>query len=539
MAEYVTIGEALPAQVDGLDVLGAVCNNMVVSLAMPYFADPEVRPLTRADDYGFEIYRSSLVFLLAKCAEELAHGSEFRVRQSISQALYCTWTPPARGSSSAKATGDIARLSAALKDLVRADVPITAQPAPYKNAVEVLGKLGRVDELNLLRHRNPPAVLLSCCGDFRALNQTPLAPRTGMLDLWELIPADGGFILNVPPPETPCKLRRVPATAPFFKIFRHQAEHRRMTGVETLGDLNQAILEKRFDVFVRTVEAMQTKDLAQIADKIAARGEVRLVLLAGPSSAGKTTTAHRLCTQLRVVGLRPLLLSTDDYFVGDARNPRDAEGNLDYETVKAVDDVRLAADLEELFAGKPVHLRKFDFLKHDGYDAKETTRLPSDGVVVLEGIHALNPSLTAALPDNVKFRVYLNALTQLVVDSCNRISTTDTRLLRRLVRDFHFRGMSPLNTFRLWPNVVAGERKWIYPYQAKADAVFNSALDYELAVLKPFASELLNQVKPWDAAFAEARRLSGILHNVSPAPADCVPGDSILRETIGGSQLTY
>ena len=160
-------------------------------------------------------------------------------------------------------------------------------------------------------------------------------------------------------------------------------------------------------------------------------------------------------------------------------------------------------------------------------------------MVVLEGIHALNPSLTAALPDNVKFRVYLNALTQLVVDSCNRISTTDTRLLRRLVRDFHFRGMSPLDTFRLWPNVVAGERKWIYPYQAKADAVFNSALDYELAVLKPFASELLNQVKPWDAAFAEARRLSGILHNVSPAPADCVPGDSILRETIGGSQLTY
>ena len=470
MAEYVTIGEALPTQVDGLDVLGAVCNNMVVSLAMPYFADPEVRPLTRADDYGFEIYRSSLVFLLAKCAEELAHGSEFRVRQSISQALYCTWAPPARGP--AKATGDIARLSAALADLVRADVPITAQPVPYKNAVEALGKLGRVDELNLLRHRNPPAVLLSCCGDFRALNQTPLAPRTGALDLWELLPADGGFILNVPPPETPHKLRRVPATAPFFKIFRHQAEHRRMTGVETLGDLNQAILEKRFDVFVRTVEAMQTKD-------------------------------------------------------------------LDYETVKAVDDVRLAADLEELFAGKPVHLRKFDFLKHDGYDAKETTRLPSDGVVVLEGIHALNPSLTAALPDNVKFRVYLNALTQLVVDSCNRISTTDTRLLRRLVRDFHFRGMSPIDTFRLWPNVVAGERKWIYPYQAKADAVFNSALDYELAVLKPYANELLNQVKPWDAAFAEARRLSGILHNVSPAPADCVPGDSILRETIGGSQLTY
>ena len=490
------------------------------------------------------------MFLLAKCAEELAHGSEFRVRQSISQALYCTWTPPARGPSSAKATGDIARLSAALKDLVRADVPITAQPAPYKNAVEVLGKLGRVDELNLLRHRNPPAVLLSCCGDFRALNQTPLAPRTGVLDLWELIPADGGFILNVPPPETPRKLRRVPATAPFFKIFRHQAEHRRMTGVETLGDLNQAILEKRFDVFVRTVEAMQTKDLAQIADKIAARGEVRGARR-GASRAARGSVLgrqdHHGAPSLHAAARggaasapplhRRLLRGRRAQPARRGGQPRlrDRQGR----GRQAVDDVRLAADLEELFAGKPVHLRKFDFLKHDGYDAKETTRLPFDGVVVLEGIHALNPSLTAALPDNVKFRVYLNALTQLVVDSCNRISTTDTRLLRRLVRDFHFRGMSPLNTFRLWPNVVAGERKWIYPYQAKADAVFNSALDYELAVLKPFANELLNQVKPWDAAFAEARRLSGILHNVSPAPADCVPGDSILRETIGGSQLTY
>ena len=307
----------------------------------------------------------------------------------------------------------------------------------------------------------------------------------------------------------------------------------------TIEELNDTVDSGEIDEFIQVCEARQRKALSKIADRITERGGVRLVLLAGGSSAGKTTTAKRLCTQLRVNDTPAMHLSTDDYFVGDARNPRDAEGNLDYETVKAVDDVRLAADLGELFAGKAVHLRKFDFLKHDGYDAKETTRLPSDGVVVLEGIHALNPSLTAALPDNVKFRVYLNALTQLVVDSCNRISTTDTRLLRRLVRDFHFRGMSPLNTFRLWPNVVAGERKWIYPYQAKADAVFNSALDYELAVLKPFASELLNQVKPWDAAFAEARRLSGILHNVSPAPADCVPGDSILRETIGGSQLTY
>ena len=310
--------------------------------------------------------------------------------------------------------------------------------------------------------------------------------------------------------------------------------------IESIAELNEIVRSGRFPQLVLRDEARHVERIVRMAERISAHiPAVRLVLVAGPSSAGKTTTALRLCTRLRENGLEARCVCTDDYFVGDARNPRDANGKLDYETVKAVDDVRLAADLNGLFSGKAVRLRKFDFLKHDGYDAKETTRLPPDGVVVLEGIHALNPVLTAALPDNVKFRVYLNALTQLVVDSCNRISTTDTRLLRRLVRDFHFRGMSPLDTFRLWPNVVAGERKWIYPFQAKADAVFNSALDYELAVLKPFAGELLNQVKPWDAAFAEARRLSGILHNVSPAPADCVPGDSILRETIGGSQLTY
>lgn len=529
-----TIGDVLPKEVGGYAVLGAICNNMAAPLETPLFGTPELKPVTRADDYGFEIFRASLVFALARCANELAPKSAFRVRQSIGPALYCTWEGGPKGGV------DVARLASALDDLVRRDEPITSEISSYKDAIALLGSQGRVDELNLLKHRNPPAVLLSCCGAFRALNQTPLAPRTGVLTPYQIVPAEGGFILNVAPPAHPEKIEPLPATEPFFDIFRRHAARGRVTGVETVGELNQTILDHRFDVLVRTIEAMQTKDLACIADRIAARNpRVRVVLLAGPSSAGKTTTAHRLCTQLRAVGLRPMPLSTDDYFVGDARNPRDENGKLDYETIDAVDGERLAADLNALFAGNAVRLRRFDFITHEGYDAKEETRLASDGIVVLEGIHALNPKLTALVPDDVKFRVYLNALTQLVLDSCNRISTTDTRLLRRLVRDFNFRGRSPSETFRLWPNVVAGERKWIYPFQANADAVFNSALDYELAVLKPYASQLLNQVKPWDEEFVEARRLSGILHNVSTAPADAVPGDSILRETIGGSQLSY
>ncbi|MGN0852563.1 MAG: nucleoside kinase [Kiritimatiellia bacterium] len=537
MKKVKTVADVLPAvDSDGRPVLGAMMNNMVVPLDTPLVGEPELAPLTRARPYGVDIHRSTLVFLLAKCASDAFPGTTFRVRHSIGPALWCTLA----GKDAPLPADAVAKLRPALAALVKANRPIAAVPAPYREAYEFFERTGRLDELHLMKHRNPPMVLMTQCGAFRALNQTTLASRTGMVDLFDLIPVDDGIILNLPSLEKPDELVPLPYTEPYFKVFRRQRERTRVTGVETVGDLNQAVLEKRFDDLVRTVEAMQTKDLSRIADEIAMRNPpVRLVLLAGPSSAGKTTTAHRLCTQLRVDGMKPRLLSTDDYFVGDARNPRDANGRLDYEHVKAVDAERLAADLNALFAGKPVHLRRFDFLKHDGYDAKDATTLPPTGVIVLEGIHALNPELTRGIDDTVKFRVYLNALTQLVVDSCNRLSATDTRLLRRLVRDFNYRGMSPLETFRLWPGVVAGERKWIYPYQPQADAVFNSSLDYELAVLKPYATRLLNQVKPWDPEFVEARRLSGILHNVSVASEAAVPGNSILRETIGGSQLDY
>ena len=536
-----TLADALP-QTDaaGRPVLAALANNMVSPLAAPVVGEPDLVPLTRANPHGALVHRHTLVFLLAKCAAKFFPACRFRVRNSIGPALWCTVEPPA-GSPAPAPRELVDRLRPALDALVQADVPIAFEPVAYANAVALFERLGRMDELNLLRHRNPPTVVLSRCGDYRALNQGVMAPRTGAVaGFYDLVPVDGGVVLNVPSADNPDVVEPLPYVEPYFKVFRRHGRRTAVTGVETIGDLNQAILDKRFDVLVRTVEALQTKELAGIADQIAARKpSVRLVLLAGPSSAGKTTTAHRMCTQLRVNGIRPMLLSTDDYFVGDARNPRDENGKLDYEHVDAVDAERLAQDLNALFAGEAVHLRRFAFKQHEGYDEEKETRMPANGVVVLEGIHALNPRLTRGIADDVKFKVFLNAMTQLVLDSCNRISATDTRLLRRLVRDFHFRGMSPLKTFEMWPMVVAGERKWIYPFQVEADAVFNSSLDYELAVLKPYAVELLNQVKPWDKAYVEARRLSGILHNVSLAKSDAVPGDSILRETIGGSQLDY
>lgn len=308
--------------------------------------------------------------------------------------------------------------------------------------------------------------------------------------------------------------------------------------IETVAELNEIIRKGDFPLLVNQEESRHVATIVRIAERISAQMPVvRLVLVAGPSSAGKTTTAIRLCTRLQENGLSALRLSTDDYFVGDARNPRDANGNLDYETVEAVDRVRLVDDLMRLFAGEAVHLRKFDFEKKDGYDAAQETTLPPRGIVVIEGIHALNPLLTAGIPDELKFRVYLNVFTFPTVEGDWAFFADDIRLIRRIVRDANYRNESAAMTLARWPSVADGEQKWINPYRGLADAVFNSGLDYELAVLKPFATDLLCGVD--GPCAAEAERLQHALATVKEAPNEGIPGNSILRETIGGSHLDY
>ncbi len=307
----------------------------------------------------------------------------------------------------------------------------------------------------------------------------------------------------------------------------------------TLEELNAIVESEDIGEFIRVCEARQVKALSKIADAIMTRGDVRLVLLAGGSSAGKTTTAKRLCTQLRVDDAQTLHLSTDDYFVGDARNPRDENGELDYETVEAVDSDRLARDLNALRRGEPVHLRRFDFQKHDGYDAAEETILPENGIIVLEGIHALNPLLTEHVEDSCKFRLFIEPTTQPEVFATTRLKSTTARLIRRTVRDNQFRKMDPVETFRIWPKVIAGEEKWINPFRGLADAEFDSALPYELAVLKPYVVGLLVRVLSKDPSNLTAALLNELFQLVVSTDSTKVPGDSILRETIGSSQLDY
>lgn len=307
----------------------------------------------------------------------------------------------------------------------------------------------------------------------------------------------------------------------------------------TLEELNTCVETGGIDELIRVSEARQCKALSKIADTITERGGVGVILLAGGSSSGKTTTAKRLATQLRVNGIEAMHLSTDDYFVGDARNPRDENGELDYETVECIDIPRLDDDMARLVRGEPVCLRRFNFAKHDGFDETNPTTLPPGGIVILEGLHALNPLLATNFPKESKFGLFIEPITQPVVFATTPLRPTEARLLRRIVRDNRYRKMSPADTFRMWPKVIAGEKKWILPFRGLADAEFDSGLVYELTVLKPFVAGLLQKYLIQTPGNILAHTLLEILESVRETDPTKVPGDSILRETIGGSQLEY
>lgn len=307
----------------------------------------------------------------------------------------------------------------------------------------------------------------------------------------------------------------------------------------TIDELNETVASGGIDEFIRVCEARQVKALSKVADSICAEGGRRLVLLAGASSAGKTTTAKRLCTQIRVNGFEAVHMSTDDYFVGDSRNPRDENGDFDYETIECVDVQRLASDINRLLAGETIHPRRFNFVVHEGFDSEEPMKVSPGGYLVLEGIHALNPLLSDGIDEGSKCRLFIEPKTQPEVFGRTRLPMTDARLLRRIVRDNQFRHFGPDATLKMWPKVLAGEEKWINPFRSRADYEFDSSLAYELAVLKPFVLGLLYRYSRCVPGNVKVEQLMALLSVVRETDPTKVPGDSILRETIGGSQLEY
>jgi uridine kinase len=366
-----------------------------------------------------------------------------------------------------------------------------------------------------------------------------LASTTGVLCDFRLTPYFSGFVIQFPAWNgTKMEFAPFERHEHLQRIFEERRRWGKVVGINTVGDLNEAIANNRLDAVVKVSETQHEQRLSRIADQIARdKDRPRWILIAGPSSAGKTTFSKRLGVHLRVNGLRPVRMECDHYFKNRVETPRDERGNYDFEHIEAVDLRLLNEHLEALRTGRELDLPTFNFQLGAREFRGNRLRLEEDQVVIIEGIHALNPRLTESVPDSDKFKIYISALTQLTLDNNNRISTTDIRLLRRMVRDHHHRGHNALRTLAMWESVRRGEERWIFPFQRHADAMFNTSLDYELAVLKTHAAPLLVEVKPTHEEYAEARRLQLFLDLVTAAPADMVPPDSLLREFVGGSSF--
>jgi uridine kinase len=541
-------GESLayPAGVKAQDVIGkmgslkwplaaVLINNELLSLDAQILTDCRIEPVTLDTPQGATTYRRSLCFLLAIAAKQLYPKRRLMAGMAIGTGFFHYFDD----DKSLKAE-EIAALEAAMRAIVERDIAVCIEWRAWADAVEYFKASDQPGTLLLLEHLNDAIIPLNECSGFRDLSVAPLVPSTGVLRTFALLPYHEGFLLRYPHKEEPDKLAPFVDDPVLYSIATETRERSRVLGVASVGALNKVNASKGIKEYIQVAEALQDKKIAAIADEVAARaGKVKVALIAGPSSSGKTTTSKKLAIQLRVLGFEPVAISLDDYFVDRDRTPRDASGEYDFECLEALDVEYLNEQLVTLFSGGEIELPAFDFKTGTRKSSGRKLKLGERGILVMEGIHGLNDRLTPRIPAAQKYKIYVSALTQINLDDHNRVSTTDNRLLRRMVRDYNFRGHSAQATLKMWPSVQAGERKHIFPYQNSAHAAFNSALDYELGVLKVYAEPLLRTVKPVSVEYSEARRLQAFLDNFAPIPAASVPGDSILREFIGDSGFKY
>jgi len=509
-------------------------NNELQALDAHVLTNCAMEPVLIDSTQGAFSYRRSLCFLAAIAARDLFPERDLIVGQAIGYGFYH------RFQDGPTTEADIAALSKHMRELVVRDIPIAMQWWSYEDAMAYFRENGQEDTLLLLELTNEPTIALNECAGFRDLHVTPLVPSTGVLRTFELLPYDEGFLLRYPRKEKPEEIPEFLDDPLLYKITDDARRRSGVLGVSSVGALNRINAPKKIKDYITVAESLMTKNVAEIADQIAARRDsVRVVLIAGPSSSGKTTTSKKLSIQLRVLGFEPMVIGLDDYFVDRTRTPRDENGEFDFECLEALDVDYLNEQLLELFSGKEVELPAFDFKSGERRPSGKRLRLGEKTILIMEGIHGLNDRLTPRIPKEQKFKIYVSALTQINLDEHNRISTTDNRLIRRMVRDNQFRGRSALETIKMWPSVQRGERLHIFPYQNGADTALNSALDYELGVLKVYAEPILRSVKPMDPEYCEAKRLLNFLAFFAPIPAQYVPQDSLVREFIGESSFKY
>ncbi len=515
-------------------VLAAILNGRLCELHTPLQFDSKVIPLNLTDPDGMRIYRRSLSFLLLTAISEIFPGAEIHVEHSATTAgaYFCE----AHGRDPFN-QDELRLIEAKMREIAAADEPITPSWVPVKEAIEFFRSAGEEDTARLLVHRKRDPISLYTLRGYKDYLMGFMAPSTGCLKYFALHAFHSGFMLQFPHQNRPTEIPLISPYPKLFEVFEEAGHWLNRLGIRSAGALNDAIVEGRLPEISLVAEAFHEARIAEIAAEIAARRNLtKVVLIAGPSSSGKTTFSKRLAVQLLSNGLRPFPLSLDDYFVDREQTPRDERGELNYETISALDLPLFNQHLLALMEGHQVQIPRYEFTTGRRVPGA-TISLRPDDVVIVEGIHGLNPALVPGLPRDRVYRVYVSALTQLNLDRHNRINTTDCRLIRRIVRDASTRGYSATDTLQRWSSVVAGEKHNIFPFQEYSNAIFNSALVHELSVLRPYADPLLLQVRPDSPEYLEANRLLALLQWFRPAPPDSVPNNSILREFIGGSML--
>ena len=513
--------------------VAARVNNKVQGMNYRFYNNKDVEFLSLSSPSGMRVYTRSLFFILAKAVEDVFPGAQMLIGCSVSRGYYCELRlgRPVEDE-------DACKLKKRMQEIIDADMPIRRIQCPIEEAIEMFEKRGMTSKVQLLESLDSLYAYYYRLGDTIDYFYSCLLTRTSQIHLFDLIKLYDGLLLRIPSEKEPWHLEEMVEQNKMLGVIREHHRWQDILGVRTVGEFNNAIKEGYATALVNVSEALQEKKLSNIADEIVERGS-RIVLMAGPSSSGKTTTAKRLAILIMACGKRPHIISTDDYFVNRVDTPRDANGEYDFECIGAVDTALFNTQMNALLQGEEVELPRFDFPTGVRVFEGRKLRIGPDDVILLEGNHALNPIFTRQIPEEKKFRIYVSTLTTVQLDDHNHIPTDDIRLLRRILRDYKYRGFTAVETIKRGPSVKAGEEKWILPFQELADATFNSALLYEIGVFRDQVLPILEQVPERAVEYAEASRLRKFLAYFRSIPGDQVPPTSLLREFAGGSSFKY
>ena len=517
--------------INGNQLVAAKVNNELTSLDAKLEFDCKVEPVYNNTKEGMSVYRRSLCLLLATAAHRINPKTRLIVGNSICYGYYYTFDGEKISAKSLKQE---------MEKLISRDLRIKTEYVSWEQAAALFEKLNLKETRKQLNHTCKSKILINTIEDFSDMYFGPLVLSTGALQVFDLIEYQDGLLLRFPKTKCPSQLPAFKDEPKLFSLFKQYKEWGKRVNVLSAASLNDMVANGKINDFIDIAETHQEKCISDIASQIVKSKKVRVVLIAGPSSSGKTTSAKKLGLELQAMGYTPKLISLDCYYAGRDKAPLDENGKPDYECLEALNVELLNQNLVDLFAGKEVNIPSYDF--HTGtsyFEDKNKMTLADNEILIMEGIHGLNPKLTAKVPEECKFKIYLSALTQLNLDDHNRISTSDNRLIRRIVRDNNFRGKPAEGTIAMWPSVQKGEELHIFPFHNNADAILNTALDYELSILRVYAAPLLRRVPPTMAEYSEAQRLLNFLENFATIAPTEVPPRSIIREFIGGSAFKY